>query len=403
MTRQMLPELLAPAGNWTMLQAATQAGCDAVYFGLKGLNMRVTANNFEESELPKIVSVCHDADVRAYLVINVLVYEHERDTVHRLILAAKEAGVDAIICWDPAVIEICRQHSMPFFISTQASVANAASAQFYHDLGAEQIILARECSLQDIASIRKELPDLKLEVFIHGAMCVAVSGRCFMSQFLYGKSANRGDCIQPCRRSYRLTDPETGKELDIGNNYVMSAKDLCTIEILERIVDTGVDSLKIEGRAKTPEYVKTVVSCYRRALDHIKAGTFTDGVKKELTEELRRVFNRDFTTGFYLGAPGPNGFYDQYGPREGISKVYAGRVRNMFNKVMAAEIKLESSELKIGDTVMIQGPTTGVHTQTVTSLQINGVDIRRGEKGMRVGMQVTVQVRPQDKVFLITD
>lgn len=384
-----------------MLQAALQGGCDAVYFGVKELNMRATATNFELSELSSIAAHCHDNGIKAYLTINVLVYEQERSKITTLVQSASDAEIDAIICWDPAVIRECKRAGMPFFISTQASVSNISAAQWYHEQGAEQIILARECSLEDIRRTKKELPELKIEVFAHGAMCVAVSGRCFMSQFLYGKSANRGDCIQPCRRSYQITDPETGKELELENNYVMSAKDLCTLDILDDIVTSGVDSLKIEGRAKTPEYVKTVVSAYRNALDHIAEGTYTQAVKDTLFGEVKTVFNRDFTTGFYLGAPGPDGFYDLYGPRHATKKRYVGKVRNMFKRAEAAEIKLESEDLSIGDTIMIQGPTTGVLTQVVTSLEYNNRPVEHAEKGSHIGIKVDSEIRPNDKVFVL--
>ena len=299
-----LPELLAPAGNWAMLRAAVDAGCDAVYFGLKILNMRATANNFEISELSKVVKFCHDNKIRAHLTLNIIIYEDELEKAELVVKEAKKANIDAIICWDLSVIRLCKKHDVPFHISTQASISNSESAKFYADLGAERIILARECTLEQIKDLKSKVGNLPIETFIHGAMCVAVSGRCFMSQFSYCKSANKGDCIQPCRRSYKIIDEETGKEFSVENNYIMSAKDLCTMPILDKIVDAGISSLKIEGRAKAPEYVKTVVSCYRKAIDAIGNDTFTEDLKLKLYNELKISFNRDFSFGFYLGNPG---------------------------------------------------------------------------------------------------
>ena len=245
---------MAPAGNWTMLRTAVNSGADAVYFGIDQLNMRAKAKNFTVKELKKIVEFCRGKEVKSYLTLNTIIYEDEINLVEELIKKAKQSGIDMVICWDLSVINICRKYNMPFAVSTQASVSNSSSAKLYRELGAERVVLARECSLEDIKKIKSEI-DIEVEAFIHGAMCIAVSGRCFMSHELFDKSANRGECIQPCRREYEIKDTQTGNEMILGEDYVMSPKDLCCIEFIDELIEAGIDSLKIEGRKRSPEYV----------------------------------------------------------------------------------------------------------------------------------------------------
>ncbi|RPI68600.1 MAG: U32 family peptidase, partial [Ignavibacteriales bacterium] len=308
------PELMAPAGDHTMLTAVINAGADAVYFGVDKLNMRSKASNFTIDELPGITSYCKQKNVKTYLTLNTLVYEDELSEADDIISAAKESGIDKIICWDLAVAEKCRNHSIPFCISTQASVSNSLSANFYKSIGAVRIVLARECSLEEIKKIRAKT-DLELEVFIHGAMCIAVSGRCFMSHHLFDKSANRGECIQPCRREYEVYDPSIKKSMVIGNDYVLSAKDLCTIEFIDQLLDAGINSFKIEGRKRSPEYAAKVTSVYRRAIDLYYESRLTGEIKKKFLAELGEVYNRGFSSGFYFDKPSSEDYADIYGSK----------------------------------------------------------------------------------------
>jgi len=276
--QQTTPELMAPAGDWTMLTAAVKAGANAVYFGIDKLNMRAKAKNFTLDELHAISKFCKEKNVKTYLTLNTIVFEEELDEIEKIISEAKAAGIDRVICWDLSVVQLCRKYEIPFCISTQGSVSNSMSAELYKDLGAVRIVLARECSLDEIKRIRANT-SLEIEAFIHGAMCIAVSGRCFLSHHLFGKSANRGECIQPCRREYMVFDDLIDKSLVLGEDYVMSPKDLCTIEFIEQLIEAGIDSFKIEGRKRSPEYVAKVVSVYRRAIDLHFAKKLTSDVK----------------------------------------------------------------------------------------------------------------------------
>ncbi|MBU0757577.1 MAG: U32 family peptidase, partial [Nanoarchaeota archaeon] len=388
MDKKKIPEILAPAGNRETLTTAVNAGADAVYLGVKELNMRATAKNFELAELSKIVSYCHEYSVRVFLTVNTIIYEDELKLVKKIVNSAKQSGVDAIICWDFSVISECKRINMPFHISTQASVSNSAAANHFLALGAKRVVLARECSLEQIKEIRQHT-DIEIEAFIHGAMCVAVSGRCFTSQFLYGRSANRGDCIQPCRRSYIINDTEEDKELVLENNFVMSAKDLCSIRFIDQIIETGVDSLKIEGRTKGAEYVKVVVESYRKALDAYEKGKLDDMLKKELFERLSVVYNRGFSTGFYKGKPKDSDFADQYGGVNTKKKVHVGKVTNFYKNIKVADIIVQDNGFRKGDELVIIGPTTGCIMQRIGSIEIGkGKKTDTAEKGMTVGVKL---------------
>ncbi|MBW3002923.1 U32 family peptidase [Candidatus Woesearchaeota archaeon] len=421
-------EILAPVGNWEMLAAAIEAGADAVYFGTKLLNMRATANNFELTELNKVVDKCHENNVKAYLTINTIVFDDEIEKVKQLLDSAKDAEIDAIICWDHAVLKLAKELGFEIHLSTQASIANFEAIKQYHDLGVKRFILARELSLEQIRSIKQKIInenlDIEIETFIHGAMCVAVSGRCFVSQFLFEKSANRGSCLHPCRRTYRVTDIEEGHELELDNNYVMSAKDLCTLPFIEKLVDAGIDAFKIEGRNKTPEYVKTVVECYREVIDfYIKNKEYIDvknkneefenknkddniikqfkELKEENLERLKTVFNRKFSSGFYLGLPTSHDFTDIYGSASRTRKEYIGVVRNFYSKIGVAEVKLESGELRIGDKLLVTGKTTGAKEQIIGSMEINHEKVQKAGKGKSIALKLDFIARPNDKVFNI--
>lgn len=400
------PELLAPVGNEVMLKAAIDAGADAVYFGVKELNMRATANNFEISQLKKIAKQCHDNNVLAYLTLNTIVYDTETDKVKKIIKEAKAAKIDAIIAFDMAVITESLKQKIEVHLSTQASVSNYESVKFYSEIGVKRIVLARECTLDQIKSIKKKIEsekiNVEIETFVHGAMCVSISGRCFMSQFMFCRSANRGDCLQPCRREYNLIDKETGDKLSIENHYVMSPKDLSTIKFIDKLIEAGIDCFKIEGRGKNPEYVKTVVNTYRKAIDSYYEQKYTTELAQNLENEMKKVFNRGFSDGFYMGAP-INEFTDVYGGKSTIKKDYVGFIKNYYAKIKVAEVKIESNPIKLGDKIMIQGPTTGVVEDKIISMQVNYRDIILAEKGKSVAIRLDIPVRPNDKVFLIKD
>jgi len=396
-----IPELMSPAGDWTMLSTAIIAGANAVYFGVDKLNMRAKAANFTIDELPQIAEICKSKNVKTYLTLNTIVFEEEIDELDKIISAAKSAGIDRIICWDLAAAQICKKYEMPFCISTQASVSNSLSAALYKQLGAVRIVLARECSLKEIKKIRANT-DLEIEAFIHGAMCIAVSGRCFMSHHLFGPSANRGECIQPCRREYEVIDTITGKPMIIGEDYVLSAKDLCTVEFIDKLIEAGIDSFKIEGRKRSPEYVAKVVSVYRRAIDQYYEHKLTEEIKKQFLIELEEVYNRGFSSGFYFGKPGADDYADIYGSKATTKKEYVGKVLNYYKKSKIAYVELESGKIAVDDRIIIIGPTSGVIDLTLNTIIKDEVEINKAEKSDRITFPCNFQVRPHDRVYLIT-
>ncbi len=401
------PELMAPAGDWTMLRSAVKNGADAVYFGTDQLNMRAKAKNFQIENLPEIVRFCRDNNVKTYLTVNTIIYEHELAQVTELITKAKLAGIDMIICWDLSVIEICSRLKMPFAVSTQASISNSSAAMMYKKLGAKRIVLARECSLEDIKKIKSKV-DIEIETFIHGAMCISVSGRCFMSHYLFGKSANRGECIQPCRREYEVLDKSTDKTMILGEDYVLSPEDLCSIEFIDQLIEAGIDSFKIEGRKRSPEYASKVVSVYRKAIDLYFSGRdgltenkLTAEVKKEMLEELRAVYNRGLSSGFYFNVPGESEYAGIYGSKATTRKEYIGKVVNYYKKPRAAEIVLETGVIKNKDNVLIIGQTTGVVEFNVEKILLNDLKVEEAVKGNRITIPCNELVRPQDSVYII--
>ncbi len=396
------PELMAPAGSKTMLTAVVKAGADAVYFGVEKLNMRAKASNFKTDNLTGITSYCRENNVRTYLTLNTIIYEEELDQLRDVILKAKEARVDKIICWDFSVVQLCKEAEMPFCISTQGSVSNSLAAKFYKEMGADRIVLARECSLDDIKKLRA-LTDLEIEVFVHGAMCIAVSGRCFMSHHLFDKSANRGECIQPCRREYEVYDPTIGKSMIVGEDYVLSPEDLCTLGFIDQLIETGVDSFKIEGRKRSPEYASAVTSAYRRAIDLYYENKLTQEIKDELIKELEKVFNRGFSTGFYLNTPGADEYADIYGSRASKRKEYLGKVLNYFKKAGAVYISIDAGTIKEGDEIYIIGETTGVVQLKAENILEDDRRIESASKGTNVTLKCKDIVRPRDAVYLIKD
>ncbi|MBR9691929.1 U32 family peptidase [Candidatus Woesearchaeota archaeon] len=384
-------ELISPAGDWISLRAAIQAGADAVYFGLKEFSMRAKAKNFKLNELKKVVELCHENKVKAYLTLNTIIYEDELDKIKIILEKVKEAKIDAIHAWDMAVVKEALKLKIEVHLSTQASVSNSEAAKFYKKLGVKRIILARECSLNQIKEIKKNVK-IEIETFVHGAMCVSISGRCFISQFEFGKSANRGECIQPCRREYIVEDEE-GKKLKLGSNFIMSPKDLCALPFIDKLVKVGIDAFKIEGRNRSPEYVKVVTEAYREAIDK--------GFYKKLLEKVKSVYNRGFSSGFYLDIPTSDDWTDVYGSKAKKKKVYVGKIVHFYGKIKVVEIKLETKGLKQGDVLMVQGPTTGVHEQKISSMEIKHKKIKEAKKGKMVAVRLSKTARKNDKVFVI--
>lgn len=400
------PELLCPAGDQVCLRSAIEAGADAVYLGLNQLNMRAHAGNFTLAGLKKAIDLCHRNKTRAYLTLNSIVYENETRKIKRTLEKAKEAGIDAVIAWDLSVLKSCNELDIRIHLSTQASVSNYEAAAYYHDrFGVKRIVLARECSLKDIKGIARKISksriDLEIEAFAHGAMCVSYSGRCFMSQFLFNKSANRGECIQPCRRGYLVKDLERGYELELRNSHVMSPRDLCTLPFLDKLIKAGLHSLKIEGRSRSPEYVKTVTRVYREAIDRPEIFKDSAKGKKELNRligELETVYHRGFSSGFYMGKP-VDEWTDSHGSKAKKKKQYLGKIVNYYSKVKAAEIKIENNRIDKGETLLIQGPTTGSVEVTVASMELDRKKIDRAEKGMSITIRSDTRLRKNDKVF----
>ncbi|HZX44419.1 MAG TPA: U32 family peptidase [Candidatus Nanoarchaeia archaeon] len=402
----MKPELLAPVQDFTSLKAAIDAGADAVYFGIKELNMRLGANNFTKGQIKKVIDICHKNKVNAYFTLNSIIYENETRRINHLLAILKKNKIDAIIAWDFSVISECKKLSLPVHLSTQASIASfqAAKAIKKQFSNIKRINLARELSLSQVRSIIKQIKqhhlDIEIECFIHGAMCVSISGRCFLSQDIFNKSANRGECLQPCRRKYIIKDIEEDHEFELGSDYIISPKDLCTINIIDKLIKTNISALKIEGRNRAPEYVKTAVECYRKAIDAAINGKLTQSIKDELEKKLSTVYNRGFSTGFYLGQPA-NGWSKAYGSKATTKKILIGFVKNYYKKIGVAEVKIESGNLKLGDSIMFQGPTTGVVEQKITSMEDSKGKTNKAAKGQLVTIKSDHLVRENDKLFLI--
>ena len=402
-------EIMAPAGNFECLQAAIQGGADSVYFGVGQLNMRShSANNFSPEDLAEVCRICREAGVKSYLTLNIVLYQEDLEPMRRTLDAAKAAGIDAIIASDMAAIEYCRQIGLEVHISTQLNVSNVLALKFYSQF-ADVIVLARELNLNQVKDICQTIEKeqikgpsgnlVRVEMFAHGALCMAVSGKCYLSLHAYGASANRGSCFQICRRGYEVTDLETGNQLNVDNKYIMSPKDLCTIEFMDKIIDAGVKVFKIEGRARSAEYVKKCASCYRRAADAVCDGTYTPELAASLKEELAQVFNRGFWDGYYQGAY-LGQWSDVYGSQATRKKVYCGKVTNWFDKINVAEIAVESASLKVGDQVMAIGSTTGVLEFTVEDMRVNLEPAQEAGKGVRCSVAVPGRLRRGDKLYL---
>ncbi len=405
-------EIMAPAGNFECLQAAIQGGADSVYFGVGDLNMRShSANNFQPEDLKEVVSICNANGIKTYLTLNIVLYQEDLEPMRKALDAAKEAGVSAIIASDMAAISYCRQIGLEVHISTQLNISNIEALRFYAQF-ADVIVLARELNLHQVKEIHNSIisenicgpsgKPVRIEMFAHGALCMAVSGKCYLSLNTYGASANRGACYQLCRRGYEVTDIETGNKLNIDNKYIMSPKDLCTIEFMDKIIDAGVKVFKIEGRARSAEYVKRCAACYRKAADAVCDGTYSPEMAAQLKGQLAEVFNRGFWDGYYQGAK--LGEWSKiYGSSATRKKVYSAKVTNWFDKINVAELAIQSAPLHIGDEVIVIGSTTGVVEFKVEDMRVDLKPAETAEKGVRCSVAVDPslgRLRRGDKVYL---
>ncbi|NQV77385.1 MAG: U32 family peptidase [Lutibacter sp.] len=405
-------ELMAPAGNFESMQAALDNGADSIYFGVEQLNMRARATvNFTLDDLKEISDRCKAKNVRTYLTLNTIIYDHDLSIVKILIQKAKDADITAVIAMDQAVIATARAIGMEIHISTQINITNAETVKFYA-MFADTMVLSRELSLRQVKKITEQIEKenvcgpsgklVEIEIFGHGALCMAVSGKCYMSLHTYNSSANRGACKQNCRKKYTVIDQETGIELELDNEYIMSPKDLCTIDFLDEIVDAGVKVLKIEGRGRAPEYVANVIKCYRDAIDSIEAGTYNKEKVISWMLELEKVYNRGFWSGYYLGQK-LGEWSNGSGSHATQKKVYVGKGMNYFPKTNIAEFKIEAYDIAIGDTILITGPTTGAKEMQVTQMYINDTIGEKAQKGDSVTIRLDFRIRPSDKLYKIVE
>jgi len=394
------PELVSPAGNWDSATSAIASGADAVYFGVKGINMRMRSENFDVLQIKNLMDKLHENGKKGYLALNVLVYDSEIDKIKRILEKAKKAEVDAVVLWDMAVLRLAKEFGHRLHLSTQASVSNYEAIKEYASLGVKRIVLARECTLEDITRITKQIKkdkiDCSVETFVHGALCVSVSGRCFLSQEVFSKSANRGECLQPCRREFVVKDVENECEYVLGEDYVLSPKDLCTVTFIEKLLEANIDAFKIEGRMRPPEYVSSVTSCYREAIDAFAAGTLDEKHKKVLFDRLKQTFNRGFDSGFYFGKPQDLGgvLQNEY------EKTYIGEVTKYYKKIGVAEIIVNAKGLKSGQKILIAGKKTPAEFFTVRNMEIDHKSVKEVIKGTAVGIKLPFEVKRKDKVFL---
>lgn len=390
-------EIMAPAGNFECLMAAIEGGADSVYFGVGKLNMRShSANNFSPDDLEEVVRICRQYGVKSYLTLNIVLYPEDMEAMQEALDAAKRAGVSAVIASDMAAISYCRSIGLEVHISTQLSISNAEALRFYAQF-ADVIVLARELRLDQVRTIYDTIVNehitgpsgelVRIEMFAHGALCMAISGKCYLSLHTYGASANRGSCYQICRRGYEVTDLETGNQLNIDNKYIMSPKDLCTIEFMDKIIEAGVKVFKIEGRARSAEYVKKCASCYRRAADAVCDGLYTQDLAATLKNELAQVFNRGFWDGYYQGAY-LGQWSEVYGSQATRKKVYCGKVTNWFDRIGVAEISVESAALNAGAKAMAIGATTGVVEFTVNDMRVNLKPAQTAAKGVKCSVAI---------------
>lgn len=401
-------EIMAPVGSRESLAAAIQAGADSVYFGIGQLNMRShSANHFTVDDLNEIAATCSRYGIKTYLTVNTVIYGEDIGTMHEIIDAAKAANITAVIASDVAVMVYCRQVGVEVHLSTQLNISNIEALKFYAQF-ADVVVLARELNMEQVAEVYRQIKEqdvrgphgelIRIEMFCHGALCMAVSGKCYMSLHDANRSANRGECVQICRRSYTVTDNETGKQLEIDNKYIMSPKDLKTVRFIDKMMKAGVRVFKIEGRARGPEYVHTVVSCYKEAIRSVLDGTFTEERKDAWDKRLATVFNRGFWDGYYQGQT-MGEWTRNYGNKATEKKVLVGKITKYFSKLGVAEVAVEASEIKLGDHLLITGTTTGVMKLDAGEIRYELQPVEKAEKGWRISIPVPGKVRPNDKIY----
>ncbi len=399
---------MAPVGSRDSLVAAIQAGADSVYFGIGQLNMRAhSANAFTLADLKHIANECQGHGIKTYLTVNTIIYDEDIDNMHTIVDAAHEAGITAVIASDVAVMTYCRKIGQEVHLSTQLNISNAEALQFYAQF-ADVVVLARELNMHQVADIYKQIEErdirgpkgdrVRIEMFCHGALCMAISGKCYLSLDNAARSANRGECMQICRRSYTVTDNETGTQLEIDNKYVMSPKDLKTVRFIDKMMKAGVRVFKIEGRARGPEYVYNVVKCYKEAIASVVDGTFSEEKKDDWDKRLASVFNRGFWDGYYLGQK-LGEWNKNYGSNATVRKVYVGRGVKYYSRLGVAEFTCDAAEFSVGDHLLITGPTTGVMYVDATEIRYELKPVQTASKGTHVSIPVPDKVRPSDKLF----
>ncbi len=405
-------ELLSPAGSFDCIQAAINAGADAIYFGVEQLNMRTRSSNpFSISDIKEVSTLCKSSGIRAYITLNTVMYEHDMQLLRTILQEVKKQNIDAVIASDFAVIEYCNQLNIPLHISTQANVSNIESVIFFSRF-ADVVVLARELTLKQVEHISKEIKRrkikgvsgelMKIEVFVHGALCMAISGKCYLSLHSQNASANRGACVQNCRRPYKVTDVETNEELLIDNEYILSPKDLCTIGILDQLINSGVDVLKIEGRSKSADYVYTVTQCYREALQAIENNTYTAEKIEDWKKKLSTVYNRGFWEGYYLGRK--LGEWTAHpGSAATEKKIYLGKGSKYYPKIKVGEFVIESGAIKAGDTLMVSGPACGMVKEKFEKLIVNGIEATEAIRGDKITFPFGTKVTAGDKLYKIIE
>jgi putative protease len=403
-------EVMAPAGGFEALMAAIHAGADSVYFGVDQFNMRARATmNFSLGDLPEIAQLCQDNGVRTYLTLNTIVYDHDISAVRSVLKGVKEAGITAVIAADQAVIAMARGMGIEIHISTQVNITNIETVRFYA-MFADTIVLSRELSLLQVKHITDQIKKeeicgpsgrlVEIEIFVHGALCMAVSGKCYLSLHSDNSSANRGACVQNCRRTYKVIDQESGNELAIENEYIMSAQDLCTIDFLDEVINAGVTVMKIEGRGKGPEYVKATTECYKEAIEAFYDGTYSPEKVEEWMFRLKEVYNRGFWSGYYLGQK-LGEWNDTGGSKATTRKIYIGKGQHYYDKIQVAEFKIEAYTLSVGDRILVTGPTTGAIETVVEELHTDDGPSFEAKKGQNVSFKLETPIRPSDKLYKI--
>ncbi len=403
---------MAPVGSYEALSAAIQAGAGSVYFGIGRLNMRSkSAKNFTLDDLNKIATICNENNVKSYVTINTVVFDEELDEMRQLVDAVKANGISAIIASDQSVIQYARKIGVEVHMSTQCNITNIEAIKYYSQF-ADVMVTAREVSVNQVKNITRKIEEqnirgpkgelIRIEVFCHGALCMAVSGKCYLSLDNFNTSANRGACVQPCRRGYTVQDRDKEITLAIENEYIMSPKDLCTLPFLDKVLDAGVKILKIEGRGRSPEYTKVTVGVYSEAVKAIQNGEFTEEKIAQWTERLRSVYNRDFWDGYYLGRK-TGEWTQRYGSQATKTKIFVGTVTNFFGKINVAEIRMETQDLKVDDDIMIIGPTTGVYEDKVSEIRVDLKPVESTEKGELCSIPVKDVIRRGDKVYKVID